>query len=64
MHFGVSENPGRYDNLDYDNDNELGALARELPSLRLPGRQCVAVVLHRGEDRRRDPLLVGALGEQ
>jgi len=22
MHFGVRENPGRYDNLDYDNDND------------------------------------------
>ena len=22
MHFGVLENPGRYDNLDYDNDND------------------------------------------
>jgi len=21
-HFGVRENPGRYDNLDYDNDND------------------------------------------
>ena len=25
MHFGVRENPGRYDNLDYDNDNDNGA---------------------------------------
>jgi hypothetical protein len=22
MQFGVRENPGRYDNLDYDNDND------------------------------------------
>ena len=22
MQFGVPENPGRYDNLDYDNDND------------------------------------------
>jgi len=22
MHFRVQENPGRYDNLDYDNDND------------------------------------------
>jgi len=22
MHFGVRENPKRYDNLDYDNDND------------------------------------------
>jgi hypothetical protein len=22
MHFGVRENPGRCDNLDYDNDND------------------------------------------
>jgi hypothetical protein len=22
MYFGVRENPGRYDNLDYDNDND------------------------------------------
>ena len=22
MHYGVRENPGRYDNLDYDNDND------------------------------------------
>ena len=22
MHSGVQENPGRYDNLDYDNDND------------------------------------------
>ncbi|WP_295426640.1 hypothetical protein [uncultured Thiodictyon sp.] len=22
IHFGVRENPGRYDNLDYDNDND------------------------------------------
>jgi len=22
MHFRVRENPGRYDNLDYDNDND------------------------------------------
>jgi len=22
MHVGVRENPGRYDNLDYDNDND------------------------------------------
>ena len=22
MPFGVRENPGRYDNLDYDNDND------------------------------------------
>jgi len=22
MHSGVRENPGRYDNLDYDNDND------------------------------------------
>ncbi|WP_157817838.1 hypothetical protein [Candidatus Thiodictyon syntrophicum] len=26
MHFGVRENPGRYDNLDYDNDNDNDAL--------------------------------------
>ena len=28
MHFGVRENPRRYDNLDYenDNDNENGAV--------------------------------------
>jgi len=25
MHFGVQENPGRYDNVDHDNDNENGA---------------------------------------
>jgi hypothetical protein len=24
MQFGVRENPGRYDNLDYDNDNDNG----------------------------------------
>jgi len=26
MHFGVRENPGRYDNLDNDNDNENRAI--------------------------------------
>jgi hypothetical protein len=25
MHFEVRENPGRYDKLDYDNDNENSA---------------------------------------
>jgi len=25
MQFGVRENPGRYDNLDYDNDNDNDA---------------------------------------
>ena len=25
MQFGVRENPGRYDNLDYDNDNDNGS---------------------------------------
>jgi hypothetical protein len=25
MEFGVRENPGRYDNLDYDNDNDNDA---------------------------------------
>jgi hypothetical protein len=25
MQFGVREDPGRYDNLDYDNDNDNGA---------------------------------------
>jgi len=25
MRFGVRENPGRYDNIDYDNDNDNGA---------------------------------------
>jgi hypothetical protein len=28
MHFGVRENPGRYDNLNYDNDNDNGAASR------------------------------------
>jgi len=27
MYFGVRANPGRYDNLDYDNDNEDGTAA-------------------------------------
>jgi hypothetical protein len=25
MHFAARENPGHYDNLDYDNDNDNGA---------------------------------------
>jgi hypothetical protein len=28
MHFGVRENPGCYDNLDYDNDNDNDAIVQ------------------------------------
>ena len=31
MHFGVRENPGRYDNLDYDNDNDNDNGAENIP---------------------------------
>jgi hypothetical protein len=32
MQFGVRENPGRYDNLDYDNDNDNDATSIPLTS--------------------------------
>jgi len=31
MQFGVGENPGRYDNLDYDNDNDNDNDATRVP---------------------------------
>ena len=31
MQFGVRENPGRYDNLDYDNDNDNDTGAKSTP---------------------------------
>ena len=31
MQFGVRENPGRYDNLDYDNDNDNDNGANGIP---------------------------------
>ena len=31
MQFGVREHPGRYDNLDYDNDNDNDLGAKGIP---------------------------------
>jgi hypothetical protein len=41
MHFRVRENAGRYDNLDYDNDNDNEAFTeiRQLPTPRRQARQ-------------------------
>jgi predicted transposase YdaD len=54
MHFGVRENPGRYDNLDTDNDNDNELLPRWLE--REPDNPYVAalvpLIIPRAEDLR------------